>query len=83
MEFIVEERLLNATRAMVIDLDRCTRCDGCLKACATTHDGNPRFKREGPVHDRLMFAQACMHCQDPVCMIGCPTGAIGRDNNPA
>ena len=26
-----------------------------------------------------MFAQACMHCEDPVCMIGCPTGAIHRD----
>jgi Fe-S-cluster-containing dehydrogenase component len=26
-----------------------------------------------------MVAQACMHCVDPVCMIGCPTGAIGRD----
>jgi Fe-S-cluster-containing dehydrogenase component len=26
-----------------------------------------------------MVANACMHCIDPVCMIGCPTGAIGRD----
>ena len=26
-----------------------------------------------------MFTNACMHCLDPVCMIGCPTGAIGRD----
>jgi Fe-S-cluster-containing dehydrogenase component len=26
-----------------------------------------------------MVANACMHCVDPVCMIGCPTGAIGRD----
>jgi Fe-S-cluster-containing dehydrogenase component len=26
-----------------------------------------------------MFAHACMHCEDPVCMIGCPTGAIHRD----
>jgi Fe-S-cluster-containing dehydrogenase component len=26
-----------------------------------------------------MVAQACMHCADPVCMIGCPTGAIHRD----
>ena len=25
-----------------------------------------------------MIANACMHCMDPVCMIGCPTGAIGR-----
>ena len=26
-----------------------------------------------------MIANACMHCVDPVCMIGCPTGAIARD----
>lgn len=25
-----------------------------------------------------MIANACMHCADPVCMIGCPTGAIHR-----
>ena len=25
-----------------------------------------------------MIANACMHCTDPVCMIGCPTGAIHR-----
>ena len=25
-----------------------------------------------------MVANACMHCADPVCMIGCPTGAIHR-----
>ena len=26
-----------------------------------------------------MVANACLHCADPVCMIGCPTGAIHRD----
>ncbi len=25
-----------------------------------------------------MVANSCMHCADPVCMIGCPTGAIHR-----
>jgi len=28
----------------------------------------------------LMIANACMHCADPVCMIGCPTGAIHRES---
>lgn len=79
VEFLVQERLTNGRQAMVIDLDRCTRCDDCVKACATTHGGNPRMTRSGPINDRLQFAQACMHCTDPVCMIGCPTGAIARD----
>jgi Fe-S-cluster-containing dehydrogenase component/CRP-like cAMP-binding protein len=78
LEFLVEHRLFNGMQAMVIDLHRCTRCDDCVKACAATHDGNPRFVREGAIHERLQFVQACMQCTDPVCMIGCPTGAIHR-----
>ncbi len=25
-----------------------------------------------------MTANACMHCYDPICLIGCPTGAVHR-----
>jgi Fe-S-cluster-containing dehydrogenase component len=79
MEFVTQNRFFNGTETMVIDLDHCTRCDDCVRACAATHDNNPRFLRHGPVHNNLMVAQACMHCTDPICMIGCPTGAIHRD----
>ncbi len=79
LEFLVEERLMNGRQAMLIDLHRCTRCDDCVRACATTHGGTPVFVRQGPQYGPWMFAQACMHCEDPVCMIGCPTGAIHRD----
>jgi Fe-S-cluster-containing dehydrogenase component/CRP-like cAMP-binding protein len=77
-EWLGDERLINGTQAMLIDLDRCVRCDDCVKACASTHGGNPRFVRHGPTFDHWMVANACMHCRDPVCMIGCPTGAIHR-----
>ncbi|MCG8650742.1 MAG: cyclic nucleotide-binding domain-containing protein [Pirellulales bacterium] len=79
LEFIVQHRLNNGRQAMVIDLHRCTRCDDCVKACASAHDGNPRFVRQGVAQERLQFVQACMQCADPVCMIGCPTGAIARN----
>jgi Fe-S-cluster-containing dehydrogenase component/CRP-like cAMP-binding protein len=79
LEFIVQNRMNNGRQAMIIDLHRCTRCDDCVKACASVHDGNPRFARQGVAHGRLQFVQACMHCSDPVCMIGCPTGSIARD----
>ena len=79
LEEIVEKRYLNGTQTMIIDMDRCTRCDDCVRACSDTHDNNPRFVRQGPQLGRMMVASACMHCVDPVCMIGCPTGAIGRD----
>jgi len=78
LEWAVAERFSNATQAMVIDLDKCTRCDDCVRACASTHEGNPRFIRHGKTVDHWMVANACMHCVDPVCMIGCPTGAIHR-----
>lgn len=79
LEFIVEHRFNNGRDAMVIDLHRCTRCDACVEACAAIHDGNPRFLRNGPRHDRFQFPHACMHCDDPVCLVGCPTAAIFRD----
>ena len=50
-----------------------------MRACAAAHDNNPRFLRHGPISGHLMIANACMHCADPICMIGCPTGAIHRD----
>ena len=78
MEWALDKRYMNGTQSMVIDLDKCMRCDDCVRACASTHDGNPRFRREGEIFDRKMVANACMHCKDPVCMIGCPTGAIHR-----
>lgn len=79
LDFLADHRFLNGTESMLINLDRCTRCDDCVRACAATHDNNPRFVRSGPKHDHLMVAHACLHCVDPVCMIGCPTGAIARD----
>lgn len=79
LEFLVDQRLINGQQAMMIDMDRCTRCDDCVRACATTHGGTPVFVREGPQYGPWMFAHACMHCEDPVCMIGCPTGAIHRE----
>ena len=79
IEFLVENRYINGTATMLIDLDRCVRCDSCVEACAAGHNNNPRFIRHGRTFDHFMVANACMHCMDPVCMIGCPTGAIHRN----
>jgi len=79
LDFLVDDRFVQGTATMVIDLDRCTRCDDCVKACATAHDGNPRFIRHGPVYGHYQLANACLQCADPICMIECPTGAIHRD----
>ena len=52
LDFVTAGRYFNGTATMVIDLDRCTRCDDCVRACASTHDNNPRFLRHGPVQGK-------------------------------
>jgi Fe-S-cluster-containing hydrogenase component 2 len=70
--------LIHGESVLLIDLDTCTKCDECVRACADTHDGIPRFVREGIRVSHFSVPTACYQCTDPVCMIGCPTGAIGR-----
>ncbi len=77
-QFALEKGLVEGNSVLVIDLNHCTRCDDCVRACADTHGGRPRFVREGDRYANLLIAKACYHCQDPVCLIGCPTGAIRR-----
>ena len=79
LDFSVDNRFVNGTKAMAINTDRCVNCDECVRACAATHDNIPRFVRRGKTLQNLMIANACMHCADPVCLIDCPTGAIHRD----
>ena len=81
MDFFVDHRYINGENAMVINTDRCVGCDDCVRACATAHDNNPRFVRHGHSFENAMIVNACMHCTDPVCLIGCPTGAIHRSES--
>ena len=80
IQFALNKGLVEGNSILVIDLDVCTRCDDCVRACADTHGGQPRFVREGDRYNNLLIANSCYHCEDPVCLIGCPTGAIRRAN---
>lgn len=72
--------LFQGKKLMLIDLDRCTRCDECVRACASTHGGQARLFREGPRFGKYLIPSTCRQCLDPVCMIGCPVGAIHKSN---
>jgi CRP-like cAMP-binding protein/Fe-S-cluster-containing dehydrogenase component len=74
----LETGLVQGNSILMIDLDRCTRCDDCVRACADTHGGRPRFVREGERLESFLIPRSCYHCRDPVCLVGCPTGAIHR-----
>jgi Fe-S-cluster-containing dehydrogenase component/CRP-like cAMP-binding protein len=87
-EKLIDTGLVDATNLLVMDMDLCVRCGNCSLACHKIH-GQSRLLRRGIHVTRLeapklsavqsvLAPAVCMHCQDPECLTGCPTGAIGR-----
>lgn len=82
-----EEKLFQAQNLLVIDLDRCTRCDQCVRACADAHDGEAvlhpvtRLVRDGRRFENYLVTAACRSCFDPLCMTRCPVSSIRRKEN--
>jgi len=81
LDSFLTQGLMEAQSLLVMDLDRCTRCDQCVRACADAHDGVTRLIREGQRFDKYLVATSCRHCRDPLCMVGCPVGSIRRRNS--
>ncbi len=85
-ERLITTGLVDGTNLLVMDMDLCVRCGNCSLACHKVH-GQSRLLREG-IHvsrampnghkQSLLSPAVCMHCKDPECLTGCPTGAIGR-----
>lgn len=73
--------LFEAQNLLLIDLDNCTRCDACVRACAQAHEGVSRLLRDGLRYDHFLVATACRSCRDPLCMTQCPVGSIRRKAN--
>jgi Fe-S-cluster-containing dehydrogenase component/CRP-like cAMP-binding protein len=80
--------IVDGSNLLVMDMDLCVRCGNCSLACHKVH-GQSRLLRRGihikrPVTPGSSFTQhvlspsVCLHCQDPECLTGCPTGAIAR-----
>jgi len=80
-EDFLEQGLYLAQSLLVLDLERCTRCDECTKACADTHDGVTRLVRDGLRFDKYLVASSCRSCMDPYCLVGCPVDAIHRNGD--
>lgn len=69
----------------------CLGCHLCEYNCAFANSGlsdmaklkgrkiYPRIRVEGD--DRVTFAVSCRHCQDPICIKSCISGALHRDEN--
>jgi len=74
----LKQGLMEARSLLVLDLEKCTRCDECTKACSDTHQGVTRLVREGLRFENFLVASSCRSCLDPYCMVGCPVDAIHR-----
>jgi CRP-like cAMP-binding protein/Pyruvate/2-oxoacid:ferredoxin oxidoreductase delta subunit/ferredoxin len=78
LDNFLQQGLMEAQSLLLLDLNTCTRCDACVRACADAHDGVTRLVREGLRFDHYLVATSCRQCLDPLCMVGCPVGSIRR-----
>jgi CRP-like cAMP-binding protein/Pyruvate/2-oxoacid:ferredoxin oxidoreductase delta subunit len=75
----LEQELMQGQNLLLLDLNKCTRCDECVKACVATHeDGVTRLIRDGLRFENFLVATSCRACMDPLCMTRCPVGSIRR-----
>ena len=74
----IDQGLYEARSLLILDLEKCTRCDECVRACAQAHDGVTRLVREGLRYDKYLVTTSCRSCRDPLCLVGCPVDAIHR-----
>jgi DMSO reductase iron-sulfur subunit len=67
--------------------DNCIACHACEAACSEKNDNPPHiaFRSVGfveggsyPAYQRINISMACNHCDNPVCLKGCPTRAYTK-----
>ena len=67
--------------------DNCIACHACETACSEKNDvpAHLAFRSVGfveggtyPAYQRINISMACNHCDDPVCLKGCPTRAYTK-----
>lgn len=79
ISFLMRQGVGEATDVLLIDESLCIRCNNCEIACAETHAGASRLKREaGPTYAYIHVPTSCRHCEHPHCMKDCPPDAIHR-----
>jgi len=70
-----------------LNADNCIGCHACESACSEKNDvpAHLAFRSVGfieggsfPNYQRINLSMACNHCDDPVCLTGCPTRAYTK-----
>ncbi len=77
----------NKQHGFFFTADNCIGCHACEAACAEKNETPPHlaFRSVGyveggsfPDYKRMNISMACNHCDDPVCLKGCPTRAYTK-----
>lgn len=84
-------------KKIYVNEDRCLGCHLCEYYCAFAHSGKkdmvkafsgatqpqPRITIEdgGEGEDKINFAVSCRHCENPLCVKSCITGAMQKDED--
>lgn len=77
----------NKQHSFFFNADNCIGCHACESACSEKNDLPPHlsFRSVGyveggtyPNYQRMNISMACNHCDDPVCLKGCPTRAYTK-----
>jgi CRP-like cAMP-binding protein/thioredoxin reductase/Fe-S-cluster-containing hydrogenase component 2 len=77
---LIREEVVMGTDSLIIDENKCVRCNNCVDACASVHeDKQPRLSLTGIHLYNLLAPNSCWQCENPLCMLDCPPDAIARD----
>ncbi len=74
-----------------VKIERCMSCHTCEIACAIAHSSSKDLETIAATDERPGYRLSvesfsekgvpilCQHCDDPACLMACPTGAIHRN----
>ena len=73
-----------------LNVDKCVACGACVVACNDQNDIDVSemspFRRIADYEVRgengtefKYISVSCMHCDDPACVVGCPSACISKD----
>ena len=77
-------------KVITVDIERCMGCKTCEFACAVAHSASkdmyaiiasgekPGHRITVEAYGRKAIPVNCNHCEEPACIMACPTGALHR-----
>jgi carbon-monoxide dehydrogenase iron sulfur subunit len=84
-----EERRMG--KIIAINIEKCMGCKSCEIGCAVAHSSakdlitsarlgeKPGYRISVEAYRHKPVPVNCQHCEEPACMLACPTGAIHRE----